>query len=315
MPSNPLSARRPALLALALSALAAMAGCGGGAEPPPLPVDEAAYGKTMEAFRAERAESVNGPDGWNTLVGLFWLEPGATRVGSDSASGVRLPADRAPAALGTVFVEGDSVRFAAAPGAAVTTDGRPVRETRLLTDADSAPTVLAHGSLTIRVIERGGRLGLRVKDTQHPARTSFAGLRYFPVDTAWRVRGRFRPSPGGVDSVQIVNILGMAEPQPSPGVIEFTVNGTPHTLRPVLEKGEPRWFVMFRDSTARTETYQAGRYLYVSPPDSLGRVLLDFNQSYNPPCAFTAFATCPLPPRENHLPLRVAAGEMRPETH
>jgi hypothetical protein len=301
-------ARRAALRTCA--AALALAACGP-ADPPPLPVDEAAYGKTLDGFRAERTEEVNGPDGWNTLVGLFWLEPGANRVGSDSTAPVRLPPDRAPATLGTVFVEGDSARFVAAPGAAVTSDSVPVRALRLRTDAEGAQTVLTHGSLTLRVIRRGERLALRVKDREHPARTGFAGLRYFPVDTTWRIRARFLASER-MDSVEIVNVLGMMDRQPSPGLIEFEAGGRRHTLRPVLEEGSPDLFVMFKDSTSSADTYQAGRYLYVSPPDSLGRVLLDFNRSYNPPCAFTAFATCPLPPRENHLPLRVAAGELRP---
>ena len=305
---------RPPRAVLFLAVLAAAAAGCASPEPPPLPVDETAYARSMEAFREERRTEVNGPDGWNTLVGLFWLEPGASRVGSDPAAAVRLPADRSPGALGTVTVEGDSARFVAAPGAVVTSGGKPVTAMRLRSDADGEQTVLAHGSLTLRVILRGGRLALRVKDSAHPARASFAGLRYFPRDTAWRIRARFRPG-GGADSIPIVNILGVAQPMPSPGTIEFEVDGRKHTLRPVLEEGDPRLFVMFRDSTSRRDTYQAGRYLYVSPPDSLGRVLLDFNQAHNPPCAFTAFATCPLPPRENHLPLRVTAGEMRPAAH
>ncbi|HEX2188945.1 MAG TPA: DUF1684 domain-containing protein [Longimicrobiaceae bacterium] len=309
MPRLPSPAAR---LLLALAAAAAP-GCRPDG-PPPLPLDEGAYARETREFRAGRAESVNGPDGWNTLVGLFWLPPGATRVGSDPAAGVRLPPDRSPPALGTVFVEGDSARFVAAPGAAVTSGGAPVQTVRLRTDAEEGQTVLAHGSLTLRVIERGGRLALRVKDAEHPARAAFPGLRYFPVDTAWRVRARFLPA-DGMDSVEIVNVLGTVERQPSPGLIEWERDGRRHTLRPVLEPGSPRLFVMFRDSTSGPDTYPAGRYLYVDPPDSLGRVLLDFNRAYNPPCAFTAFATCPLPPRENHLPLRVAAGELRPADH
>ena len=299
-----------ARLAAGLAALALLAACGAG-DPPPLPVDEAAYRRSLDEHRAERTEEVNGADGWNTLVGLFWLAPGANAVGSDPAAPVRLPADRAPAALGTVFVEGDSARFVAAPGATVASGGAPVRALRLRSDADGGQTVLAHGSLTLRVIRRGERLALRVKDSRHPARAAFPGLRHFPTDTAWRVRARFVRS-ARMDSVEIVNVLGTVQKQPSPGLIEFEAGGRRHTLRPVLEEGNPRLFVMFKDSTSSAHTYPAGRYLYVDPPDSLGRVLLDFNRSHNPPCAFTAFATCPLPPRENHLPLRVAAGELRP---
>ena len=303
-------ARRAALAALVSIALA---GCGEG-EPPRLAIDEAAYTDSIASFKDGRMKNVNGPDGWNTLVGLFWLKPGANAVGSDSADAVRLPADRSPADLGTVFVEGDSVRFVAAPGAVVTSDSVPVAALRLRSDADSAQTVLEHGSLTLRVIRRGERLALRVKDREHPARASFAGLRYFPVDTAWRIQGRFRPGEPG-DSVEIVNILGMVEKQPSPGVIEFTAGGRQHALRAVLEGSDPTLFVMFKDSTSGADTYPAGRYVYVKPADSLGRVLLDFNRAYNPPCAFTAFATCPLPPRENQLALNVTAGELKPEKH
>ncbi|HEU0052855.1 MAG TPA: DUF1684 domain-containing protein [Longimicrobium sp.] len=307
-------ARRHARLAahLPVLLLAALAGCRDAESA--RRVDEAEYAKTMERFRADRAEAIAGADGWITLVGLFWLQPGENRVGSGPSAEARLPADRAPAALGTVFVEGDSVRFVAAPGAEVTVGGARVTETRLRTDADSAQTVLAHGSLTLRVIRRGDRLALRVKDAEHPARTAFEGLRYFPVDPAWRVSGRFRADAPG-DSIDIINILGMQEKQPTPGVIEFTVDGRKHTLRPVLEKGETRWFVMLKDSTSRDQTYPAGRYLYVDPPHARGRVVLDFNQAYNPPCAFTAFATCPLPPRENTLALAVRAGELRPGKH
>ncbi|HEX5726969.1 MAG TPA: DUF1684 domain-containing protein, partial [Longimicrobiaceae bacterium] len=189
-----------------------------------------------------------------------------------------------------------------------------VRSLRLHTDADPEPTVLAHGSLTLRVIRRGDRLALRVKDSAHPDRAAFAELHYFPVDTAWRIRARFRPGAPG-DSIEILNILGMVERQPAPGLIEFEVGGRPYTLRPVLEGDSPRLFVMFKDSTSATQTYPAGRYLYAEPADEHGRVLLDFNQAYNPPCAFTAFATCPLPPRENHLALSVDAGELRPGSH
>lgn len=281
---------------------------------PPIPVDEVEYQTTLSNFRAWRVNEVAGEEGWSSLVGLFWLKPGPNRLGSDPSAEVRLPADRAPSHLATVFVEGASVRFVAAPGGTVTREGQPVQQTLLSSGGEAGPTTLVHGSLTVRLIQRGDRRALRIWDREHENRVSFAGLQYFPHDAALRIPGRFVPS-SGPDSIEILNILGTTSWEPVPGVIEFELDGEPYQLRPILQGSDPDLFVMFKDETSQKETYPAGRYLRVSPPDSLGRVLVDFNRAYNPPCAFTEFATCPLPPPENRLPLRIAAGKLRPAAH
>jgi uncharacterized protein len=281
-------------------------------DPPPAAVDEAAYSAALTAWKASRADAIDGPHGWITLVGLWWLHEGNNTVGSDSSSDIVLPRDRAPGQVGVVRVAGQTVTFETAPHVAVTADDHPVSSVPLSADTASTPTVLRLGSLTLRLLERSGQWALRAKDTAHPLRTTFAGLRYFPVDTTWRLHGWFRRH-RPVDSLRIVTIVNTVERQASPGAVEFVVGGRRYRLDAVRGQRDTALFVMFRDATSADSTYPAGRYLEVSLPDSLGRVLVDFNRATNPPCAFTAFATCPIPPRQNILPFRIPAGELRPD--
>jgi len=156
-------------------------------------------------------------------------------------------------------------------------------------------------------------VGLRVKDPQSPKRLGFHSIPSYPADARWRIEARWEPAPPG-NVLAVPNILGTVDEMPSPGTAVFTVNGQEYRLTPVLEEGDPRLFFVFADSTNRTDTYGAGRFLYAEPPQQ-GRVVLDFNHAYNPPCAFTAYATCPLPPKQNRLPFAVPAGEKRTGDH
>jgi len=167
------------------------------------------------------------------------------------------------------------------------------------------------GTLIINIVKRSDRIGVRVKDSsQAAARLQFKGLEYFPTDPRWRVEARLEPyQPAKV--IPITNVLGMTSDETSPGALAFEVDGKTYRIDPILEKGETDYFIMLADDTTGRETYGAGRYLYVSPPDPSGKVVIDFNKAYNPPCAFTPYATCPLPPRQNHLPLRIEAGEKK----
>ena len=257
----------------------------------------------VAAWRQARLAELTADDGWLTLVGLHWMHDGANRAGSAPGSDLLLSAG-APAELGTFTLHGDHVTFEAAPGVRVTVDGAPV--TTLTAEPDK--TTLAHGTLLMRVIRRGARTGLRVRDTASQARQSFHGLDYFPVQDRLRVPARFeRFDPPKV--IPIVNVLGDSIDWSSPGRLVFTIAGRTYSLDALLEEPDAKdFFVIFRDRTSGDTTYPAGRYLHVPLPAD-GRTEVDFNEAYNPPCAFTPFATCPLPPRQNWLAIPIEAGE------
>ncbi|MCB1009418.1 MAG: DUF1684 domain-containing protein [Acidobacteria bacterium] len=267
-----------------------------------------AYLEGIESWRAGRIERLQRPDGWLTLVGLAWLETGDNAVGSAPDSGVALPAG-APAKLGTIRVEGGAATFTATPGVEVTADGARVSTIRMRSDRDGDPTVLLHGSLRLYVIGRNDRLAVRVKDADAPARTRFAGIEHFPVDARWRVQARFEPAPAG-NEVEVPNALGYMEKMNAPGHVVFELGGETQRLLALDDTGDGRLFLVFGDLTTGRETYGGGRFLYTDPPKD-GKVEIDFNRAYNPPCVFTPYATCPLPPPGNKMKVRVEAGEKK----
>lgn len=272
--------------------------------------ENANYLKAIEQWRAERIAEINGEDGWTTLVGLFWLKPGSNKLGSDPSNDIVLPLPSPQKFVGSIILDNGIVRLEAEPTAGITSDGKTVTSMELQSDEKGKPTTLFLRSLKLLVIKRGDKLGLRVKDNRHPARANFAGLEYFPIGLKWNLKANFVPySPP--KSVPITNVLGMVEDMVSPGALVFEIDGNSYRLDPVLEKGSNKLFVIFSDKTAGKETYGAGRYLYADPPGADGKVILDFNKAHNPPCAFTKFATCPLPPRQNRLSIRIEAGEKK----
>lgn len=268
----------------------------------------APYTEEVEQWKSKRLASLKGEDGWLSLVGLHWLKEGENKIGSDPSSEVPLPEGKSPRVAGSIFLNGGATKIEARPDSGITSEGKPVTTLELKSDADGKPTVLKLGTLTFHVIKRGERLGVRVKDSASSERTNFRGLEYFPTDERWRVEARFEPH-NPPKSIPIVNVLNMEEDTPSPGALVFEVNGQTYRLDALTEEGEPQFFVIFADQTSGKETYGAGRYLYAGPPDSQGRLLIDFNKAYSPPCAFTKYATCPLPPEQNKLLVRVEAGE------
>src|SRR5215212_6421081 len=269
----------------------------------------AAYTDEVEQWKSKRLANLKGEDGWLSLVGLHWLKEGENKLGSDPSNEVPLPEGRSPRAAGSIFLDGGAARIEARPDSGITSEGKPVTSLELKSDADGGePTVLKLGTLAFHVIKRGERLGVRVKDSASPERTNFRGLEYFPVDERWRVEARFEPH-NPPKMIRIWNVLDMEEDTPSPGSLVFDVGGQTYRLDAITEEGEEQFFVIFADQTSGKETYGAGRYLYADPPGADGVVRLDFNRAYSPPCAFTKYATCPLPPAQNRLPLRVEAGE------
>lgn len=268
------------------------------------------YQDEIREWQSRRLKKLLAEDGWTTLVGLFWLEPGENTFGRATDNRLAMDYPGMPEQVGTFQVAGREVRFMAAPDAKVFHQGRPVSAIGPLADDSAlAPTVLAVGSLSFYLIERSGRLGIRVKDSRADARVHFRGLEYFPVDPNWRLAARFEPySPAR--KIPITTVLDMQEEMPAPGALVFEVDGMPYRLDAVLEAGERDWFVMFADATNGKQSYGAGRFLYVAPPAN-GETVIDFNKSYSPPCVFSAFATCPLPPPQNRLPIAVTAGELK----
>jgi uncharacterized protein (DUF1684 family) len=273
------------------------------------PPDAAAYKAEIEAFHKQRDASLRRDDGWLTLVGLSWLREGDNAVGSAPKSRVILPKGKAPEMLGVIKVEKGIVTFVAATGAAVTSDGKPVTTMAVKPDVSGAPTHLSHGALTFFVIRRGARFGVRVRDREAETLRSFKGVGSFPIDPTWRFVARFEKH-DPPKKVEVPNVLGKPETQDSPGAVVFTKDGKSCRLD-ALQSGSPRGelFLVFGDETNAKETYGGGRFLTTPPPDKDGTVVVDFNKAINPPCAFTPYATCPLPPAQNRLGFRVNAGE------
>jgi uncharacterized protein (DUF1684 family) len=266
------------------------------------------YRQKIETWQKERVQELKEEDGWLTLVGLYWLEEGENRFGSDPGNKVIFPEGKAPAVAGSLVREGKKVRIRVTPGTAVTVDGKLITEMDLAADATGEPTVLQLGTISFFVIERGDRIGVRMKDKASPALTSFHGLDFYPIRTAWRIDARFEPY-NPPKKVAVPNVLGQVNESDSPGAVVFDWEGKTYRLDTLgsVDKGLS---VIFADTTNGHDTYGAGRFLELGPLKD-GKVEVDFNTAYNPPCAYTAFATCPLPPADNKLALGVTAGEKK----
>jgi uncharacterized protein len=242
------------------------------------------YINVVEQFRAGYEAELRAPDGWLSVTGLIWLNEGVTKAPGGAA---RLQAGR--------------VRFEAPTGPAI-----PMKS-----DKPGPPNVVNAGGVAITLLDRGGRLALRVRDPSSAARRNFTGCQWFPIRATWDIKAKWVPYPKP-KQIPILNILGMTDPEPSPGYAEFTIAGNTLRLEPITEADH--LFFIFKDRTAGKSTYAAGRFLYAALPRD-GRVELDFNKAENPPCAFTAYATCPLPPRQNVLPVAIEAGEKKYGNH
>jgi uncharacterized protein (DUF1684 family) len=249
---------------------------------------------STEQWRRDHEATLKADGGWLTVTGLFWLRNGANTVGSDAADDIVLP--RGSERAGAFELRDNRITFV-----------RPVQEPVVLRpDSEDA---ISQDGLSMFVIQRGDRYAIRLKDSQSNLRQQFTGLRWYPVKEDYLVNATFVPNKTP-RVIAITNVLGQTEDTPSPGYVVFKLHGRQHRLEPVLEGNQ--FFFIFRDLTSGKETYPAGRFLYTDLP-SEGRVVLDFNKAENPPCAFTPYATCPLPPPQNRLQVHVEAGELNYE--
>jgi hypothetical protein len=302
-------------LALAPAGAAGAADDDGAAPPSAAVGAPEAYAREIDAWRAAREERLRADDGWLTVSGLFWLQDGANRAGSAEDDAVRLPASVPPGAAVLELRQG-RVSYRLSPGVSgATLDGAPAPASgELRADDAGRPSLLGFGPVTLHVIRRGERVGVRAKDRDSAARRDFKGLDWYPVDASWRLEARFVAHAEPV-FVRVPNVLGQVLDMPSPGDVVFTRDGHEVRLTPVLEEDDAsELFFIFKDATSGKTTYPAGRFLYAPLPKD-GRVTLDFNKAYSPPCAFTPYATCPLPPQSNRLGVAITAGEKSAAQH
>jgi uncharacterized protein len=271
------------------------------------------YTSEIEKWRAAHETELKAENGWLTVAGLFWLKDGANTIGAGAGFDIELTENFRQGKFGTIDFQNGKAVLKVESGIEALTEGRQVSEIELVSDEKGKPTVIQTGSQTFYLIKREDRFGIRLKDKNSKERVNFTGLKWFPVDEKYKVKAKFEAFDAPRE-VLIPNVLGGNFKMKSPGVLRFKLNGKKYALEPVLEEGSDELFIIFRDATSKTETYGAWRFLYAKKAEN-GKVTLDFNKSENPPCAFTAFATCPLPPPQNRLDAEIKAGEKRYGNH
>ena len=285
--------------------------------------DEPSYKEKVDQWHQNRVKSLKSENGWLNVAGLFWLKEGANKVGGNIGNDIAFPSEKTPDQLGTFQLTNGAVTFTPAPGAVVLTDKagqaasaekpQPLLATEtIFSPENKRPVILQHGPLRWFIIKRGNRYGVRLRDLESPVLKEFQGINRFSVDETWRIKARLE-TPSEPKTIPIMDVLGQISQYPLAGTLVFERAGQTYRLDAAGE-GE-RLFIIFGDQTNTHETYGAGRFLYADKAGSDGTTVLDFNESINPPCAFTAFATCPLPPKQNKLVLAVTAGEKRYGEH
>lgn len=264
------------------------------------------YVKSIKQFHTQRIERLKNPSGWLSLVGLFWLEEGENSFGSGDSNDIIFPNKLAAENIG-VFIKKDSVVLAKiANGAKVYLDSVLVSYQIMHSDLTNKRTTLKHESLSWYLIQRGDRFGIRLKDSEAPLIKSFDDIEMFDIDSTWRIPAKFVEYETPKE-VEIPTAIGTSEKSEVIGKLEFTIDNKVYSIEPsVSENG---YFLVFGDRSNGEETYGAGRFLYIEKPDSSEQLFIDFNKSYNPPCVFTKYATCPLPRAENILKIKILAGE------
>jgi hypothetical protein len=264
-----------------------------------------AYQASVEKWKADLVEDLK--QNWLPLAGLFWLKPGDNAFGTDSSNALVFPANSAPPKAGTFSLQGKDVTVKFASPITATINGKPATTAKLDSDQSGHASEIELGTLRMHVIQRGDRVGIRVKDLDSPAVKKYRGPEFFALNPAFKVTATWVPS-DGKKTVDVPNVLGDITPTPVAGEAHFKLNGQDLTLQALGGDPTQGLFFIFKDQTSKTETYPPGRFLQTDAVKD-GAVVLDFNEAYNPPCAVTPYATCPLPPKENQLGIAIPAGE------
>ena len=270
------------------------------------------YISQIKLWHQKRIENLKKENGWLNLIGLFWLKDGKNTFGTNPQNDIVFPKGKAPGKIGVFILKDSTVTVKINRGVEVKYNNRPIHEMKLKTDLSGEPTELTIGFLRWFIIKRGEKYGVRLRDLNAELLSDFKGIDTYPINEDWKIIAKFEPY-DPPKSISIPTIIGTIDEDIAPGALVFEKNGKQYKLDPVVEGNQ--FFIIFADETSGEETYGAGRFLYSSMPDSAGNVILDFNKAYNPPCAFTPYATCPLPPKQNYLKLKVTAGEKKYGKH
>ena len=274
-------------------------------EKEPEPKGTPEYITEIEQWHQKRIGRLKKDTGWLNLVGLYWLKEGENIFGSSEENDIKFP-DNSPQKIGKIILKDSSLTFKSADGVDVLNNGVKVTELELNDNLTGKPITLASGSLRWYIIKRGGKYGIRLRDVESPILKEFKNIDVYSINEDWRIEATFKPY-DPPKQILIPNILGTTEEDKSPGALSFTKYGRSYKLDAI--ESSNGFFIIFADETSGKETYGAGRFLYTDKPDSNNKVILDFNIAYNPPCVFTKYATCPLPPKQNYLHLKITAGE------
>jgi uncharacterized protein len=264
------------------------------------------YEGEIRKFQLDREATLKSDTGWLTIAGLFFLSQPHTTFGSDPVNDIVLPAS-APARAGAFELHDGKISVTASPGVSFQLADKTITSAEIKSDAAGPPDRLGLGDLQLWVHMSGDRPSIRLRDKNSKLRKGFVGTSWFPVNTSYRVEAAYQPY-DKPKALQVPNILGDIDTMPVPGIVSFTLNGQQIRMEPVAEPGDKEFWFIFRDLTSGKETYPATRFLYVPAPVN-GKMIVDFNRAENPPCAYNPYATCPLPPEQNRLPVRIEAGE------
>lgn len=268
------------------------------------------YDQLIEGWKQNRVETLKAPTGWLRLAGMYILEDGENTFGSGEDMDLQFPKGKIDRYAGSFILDEGKVKMELRDGVEVTYNGEQVSGDKVIYDGENAPE-LEHGDLHWLVIQRQDLFAIRLYNKDNEKADNFTGFPRYETDESWRLNARFIPNPEGT-TIQILNVLDQLEPIESPGILEFEVDGDRHTID-ALSSADKRLFLIVGDETNRSETYQAGRYMYIDPPEKgSDYTTIDFNKIYNPPCAYNSYTTCQLPPPQNRLELAITAGEKRP---
>ena len=265
------------------------------------------YVKEINEWDAKRISRLKADDGWLNIAGRFWLKEGESTFGSADDNDLIVESVNFPKYAGTFLFVDSTVTFKAKDDVEVLLNGKPVKEIKLIDDQKKDITVLQIGSVKFNLIIRDTLYGIRFRDLNSELVKNFKGIERFPIDESWKLNATLEPY-NPPKEIAVPNVLGQISKEQSPGAVVFEKNGGYYKIDAV-DEGDGNLFLIFADHTSGVETYGGGRFMYVKKPDSTGTIVLDFNKAYNPPCVFTKYATCPMPPIQNYLKLRIEAGE------